>query len=442
MRSDAIVGAAAAAAPRQRTCTGDSVRLSTLEVADGLTLQPSGKSYSTYVPAPPDPNGPNIIVRDSPVPTVAFYGHKQSAVTLGGSAAIAIQPNAALAAVGNQSAAISLKGSGNAVSIDGAVTTCGHDAAGLSDAGSASMMTVGGQITGSTVWWNPDLPLAGTPSVNMVAVPGDTSAAVDLAGKDGKLTVNGLVRTQRIKTSAVQLRPEASGYVLSVGPLGTVVGPIVLGGSGNSLSIAPGGMGLYVAESRGLAPPTPSPALTAAVTAKNAGQLNSLVFRDSPLLPVSTEFVTSGVPGIPPVQRPAPGLRKLSAVVPDATLALSTPPPAMLSLQGSANQVTIAGTLIGAIPEHYQSDYTADVVAVDEQGTENTFTIAPTGTVIGDIVLRGKDTRLHLEGIAKGNVSVTDTSIVVAGSGRIEGRLTINGAAVTQLGNLKFGPAR
>jgi hypothetical protein len=309
-------------------------------------------------------------------------------------------------------------------------------------------MTIGGQLTGSTVWWNPDLPFTGTPSVDMVAVPGDTSAAVDLAGKDGKLTVNGLVRTQLIKTPAVQLRPEASGYVLSVGQLGTVVGPIVLGGTANTLTIAPGGMGLYVAESRALAPSKPPPVLITAFT-KSTGQLSSLAFRDLPLLPVDDEYVATGVPGIPPVRKPPPNIRRVSATVPGTTtLALPaqplapTPPPAMLSLQGRRNQATIAGTLIGAIPKEYQSDYTADVVAVYDGGDGNTLTIAPTGVVIGDIVLRGKGTRMQLDGTAKGNVTISGASIVVEGSGRIEGNLTINGTAVSQQGGLKIVPAQ
>ena len=111
----------------------------------------------------------------------------------------------------------------------------------------------------------------------------------------------------------------------------------------------------------------------------------------------------------------------------------------MLTLSGSDNEATIGGTLIGAIPEGYQSDYTMDVVAVDEGGIGNTLTILPTGTVIGDIILRGKRTHVRIDGTAKGDVVVTDTSIVVDGNGRVEGRFLVNGKSVSQQGNLKFG---
>src|SRR5665213_1377323 len=105
-------------ASRDLTCTGDSVRLSSLAVGHSLTLQPSGKTYDTYVPAPPPNNAPAggeapIITSIAPVPTLTFYGHHQAAVALNGSSVLEVEPHAALAMVGNQSAAISLKGSRN-----------------------------------------------------------------------------------------------------------------------------------------------------------------------------------------------------------------------------------------------------------------------------------------------------------------------------------------
>ena len=418
-------------------CTGDSVRLSSLQVARALTLRPSGKSYDTYVPTD---NGLAPIPGQTPVPTVAFYGHKQSAIALGGAATFTIEPKAALALVGNQSAAIGLKGNKNTVSIGGNVTASGRDVAGLHDAGSGNVMTVGGQVSSSVVWWNPDQQLPGAYSTQIVAVDGDVSAAIDLAGNSGKLTVDGLVQTQRIKTNAVQLRPEARGYVLSIGSQGTVIGPIVLHGAKNALSIAPGGMGLYVQESRALAPKPPqlpqSPQLTA-----TPGQLNSFALRNVPLNPPTDQYVSAGAPGLPPVRRPPSIPRKLTSPTLNETLAVSAPPPSMLVLRGSGNAVTIGGTLIGAIPAGYQSGYTQDVVAVYEQGIGNTLTIGPTGTVIGDILSRGQGTRLRLDGTAKGDVTITGASTVIEGNGRIEGKLTINGIAVTQQGNLKFGPA-
>jgi CubicO group peptidase (beta-lactamase class C family) len=417
--------------PYQRICTGDSVRLSSLAVARALTLRPSGKSYDTYVPTA---NGLDRTPAQTPVPTVAFYGHKQSAVALGGAAKLTIEPKAALAMVGNQSAAVGLNGSKNTVSIGGNVTASGRDVAGLRDTGSGNMMTVGGQVSGSVVWWNPDQQLPGLSSTQLVALDKDVSAAVDLAGSNGRLTIDGLVQTQRIKTKAVQLRREARGYVLSIGSQGTVIGPIVLDGAKNALSIAPGGMGLYVLESRTLAP-------TSAKLTATAGQSNSFALRDVPLNPPTDQYVALGAPGLPPVRRPPPIPRKLTTPALNETLAVSAPPPSMLVLRGSGNAVTIGGTLIGAIPAGYQSDYTQDVVAVYEQGIGNTLTIGPTGTVIGDILSRGQGTRLRLDGTAKGDVTITGTSTVIEGNGRIEGKLTINGIAVTQQGNLKFGPA-
>jgi CubicO group peptidase (beta-lactamase class C family) len=424
-------GPAPKPAPYQRMCTGDSVRLSSLAVAGALTLRPSGKSYDTYVPTA---DGLDPIPAQTPVPTVAFYGHKQSAVALRGAAKLTIEPKAALALVGNQSAAIGVNGNKNTVSIGGNVTASGRDVAGLRDAGSGNVMTVGGQVNSSVVWWNPDQQLPGAWSTQMVAVPGDVSAAVDLAGSNGKLTVDGMVQTQRIKTNAVQLRSAARGYVLSIGSQGAVVGPIVLDGAKNSLSIAPGGMGLYVQESLALAPK--SPQLTA-----TSGQSTAFALRNVPLNPPSDLYVSAGAPGLPPVRRPPPIPRKLTTPTLNETLAVSAPPPSMLVLRGSGNAVTIGGTLIGAIPKGYQSDYTQDVVAVYEQGIGNTLTIGPTGTVIGDIVSRGQGTRLRLDGTAKGDVTITGASTVLEGNGRIEGKLTINGTAVTQQGSLKFGPA-
>lgn len=417
--------------PYQRMCSGDSVRLSSLAVVGALTLQPSGKSYDTYVPTA---NGLDRNPAQTPVPTVAFYGHKQSAVALGGAAKLTIEPKAALAMVGNQSAAIGLKGNKNTVSIGGNVTASGRDVAGLRDAGSGNVITIGGQVNSSVVWWNPDQQLPGAFSTQMVAVPGDVSAAVDLAGSNGKLTIEGLVQTQRIKTNAVQLRSAARGYVLSIGSQGTVIGPIALDGAKNALSIAPGGMGLYVQESRALAPKSPQSTAT-------PGQLNSFALRNVPLNPPTDQYVSAGAPGLPPVRRPRAISAKRMTTTLNETLAVSAPPPSMLVLRGSGNAVTIEGTLIGAIPAEYQSDYTLDVVAVYEQGIGNTLTIGPTGTVIGDILSRGQGTRLRLDGTAKGDVTITGASAVIEGNGRIEGKLTINGTAVTQQGNLKFGPA-
>jgi CubicO group peptidase (beta-lactamase class C family) len=436
-------GAAAAAktpAPRDLTCNGDSVRLSSLAVGHALTLEPSGKSYDTYVPAPPPPINSTIVIvapiltRKAPVPTIAFYGHHQSALALSGSAMLKIEPDAALAMVGNQSAAISLKGSRNTVSIGGSVTAWGRDVAGLRDAGGDNTIAIGGQVSGSAVWWNPDLPYYGIPSVDMVAVLNDTSAAVDLAGSNGKLTVDGTVQTQRIKTAAVQVRPQGRGYTLSIGPKGAVVGPIVLAGTRTSLSIATGGIGLYVLESRTLAPTAAK--LTASVA--TSGEWN-FALRDLPPIPASPLFVASGVPGIPPIPRPAIVAARLT---PDKLLSKSAPLPAMLVLRGSDNTATIDGTLIGAIPKDFQSGYTLNVVAVDDKGIGNALNIGPRGTVIGDILLHGQRTHVRLDGTAKGNVTVTGSSIVVEGKGRIEGKLTINGTAVSQLSNLKFGPAQ
>ena len=419
------------------TCKGDSVRLSSLAVGHALTLEPSGKTYDTYVPAPPPSNtsaimvNTPIITRKAPVPTVAFYGHNQSAVALSGSAMLKIEPDAALAMVGNRSAAICLKGNRNTVSIGGSVTATGRDVAGLHDTGSDNTMTINGEVSGSAVWWNPDLPYYGMPSVDVVAVPGDTSAAVDLGGSNGKLTIGGVVQTQRIKTAAVQVEPEGRDYTLSIGSKGTVVGPIVLAGSRTSLSIAAGGIGLYVLESRTLAPTAAK--LTASVATSGAW---NFALRELPPIPASNTFVAAGVPGIPPILRPALAPARLA---PNTTMSKSPPQPAMLTLAGSSNSVTIDGTLIGAIPTDFQSDYTQNVVAVDDTGTDNTITIGPNGTVIGDIMLRGQGTRVRFDGTAKGNVTVTGSSISVEGNGRIEGKLTINGTAVSQHFNLKFG---
>jgi hypothetical protein len=169
--------------------------------------------------------------------------------------------------------------------------------------------------------------------------------------------------------------------------------------------------------------------------------LNSFALRNVPLNPPTDQYVSAGAPGLPPVRRPPPIPRKPTTPTPNATLAVSAPPPSMLVLRGSGNAVTIEGTLIGKIPDGYQSDYTQDVVAVYEQGIGNTLTIGPTGTVIGDIISRGQGTRLRLDGTAKGDVTITGASAVIEGNGRIEGKLTINGTAVTQQGSLKFGPA-
>jgi cytoskeletal protein CcmA (bactofilin family) len=170
---------------------------------------------------------------------------------------------------------------------------------------------------------------------------------------------------------------------------------------------------------------------------KTSGAWN-FALRDLPPIPTSPLFVASGVPGIPPIPRPQVIAARLA---PDKLLSKSTSFPAMLALRGQGNAVTIAGTLIGAIPKDAQSDYTKNVVAVDDKGTDNTLTITPTGTVIGDILLHGKGTHLHLDGTAKGDVTVADASIVVEGQGRIEGKLTINGTVVSEHSNLKFGPA-
>ncbi|WP_375413893.1 serine hydrolase [uncultured Bradyrhizobium sp.] len=424
-------GSNAKPAPYQAICTGDSVRLSSLAVARALTLQPSGKSYDTYVPTADGLHSDNA---NTPVPTLASYGHHQSALALGGSATLKIEPSAALALVGNQSAAISVKGARNTVSIEGSVAASGRDVTGLRDTGTGNTMTVDGQVNSSVVWWNPDQQLPGTPSTQMVATDRDVSTAIDLAGRNGKLTVDGIVQTQRIKTKAVQVRREARGYALSIGPQGAVVGPIVLAGTGNSLSIAPGGRGLYVSESRALAPQTAL--LTAA-----PGQSNSFVLRNVPLTPPTNQFVSAAAPGLPPIRRPLPVPRDLTTAAPTESLSLSPPPPSMLALQGRGNAVKIDGTLIGAIPKEFQSAYTKDVVAVDERGSGNTLTIGQTGTVIGDIILRGRGTRLRLDGTAKGDVKITGASTVIEGNGRIEGKLTINGTTVSQQGNLKFGPA-
>jgi CubicO group peptidase (beta-lactamase class C family) len=420
------------------TCTGDSVRLSPLSVAHALTLQPSNKSYDTYAPAPPDPLHPNetpIVSRKTPVPTVAFYGHRQSALALGGSATLTIQPQATLAMVGNQSTAIGLTGSKNSVSVGGSVTAAGRDVAGLRDAGSSNTMTVTGQISGSVVWWNPDLPFYGTPSTQVVAVPEDSSATVDLAGSAGKLAIKGLVQTQRIKTAAMQLRPEASGYQLSIDSQGAVIGPITLAGTKTSLSIAQGGLGLYVMESR-LLIPQPRVSTTA------ARQLN-VALRNRLPVTATNEYVPIGAPGMPPVPRRGPTNRMLGGTDSNSTLSKSeantAPPPAMLALLGSDNVVTIEGTLVGAIPKDFQTDYTQNVVAVDQQGSGNAVNIRPTGKVIGDIIVHGQGARLRIDGAVKGNITVTEASTVLEGSGTIDGKLTVNGTPTTQHGALKFG---
>jgi hypothetical protein len=172
--------------------------------------------------------------------------------------------------------------------------------------------------------------------------------------------------------------------------------------------------------------------MSASVTTSGAWDF---ALRDLPPIPASSIFVASGVPGIPPIPRPA---LIHARVAPDTTTLKAAAPPAMLALGGNSNTVTIDGILIGAIPPGFQSDYTENVVAVDENGTHNTITIGPTGTVIGDIVLRGQGTRVRLDGTAKGNVTVTGSSITVEGNGRIEGKLIINGTAVSQHFNLKF----
>jgi CubicO group peptidase (beta-lactamase class C family) len=437
----------AAKVPPGFACTGDSVRTMPLAVTRSLNLKPSGKSNDTYVPAAPDPKRPNstpITTRKTPIPTVAFYGHKQSAVELTGSASLTIEPQAVLASVGNQSAAISLTGSQNSISVSGSVTANGRDVAALRDAGRGSTIAVSGEMSGSIVWWDPDLPFFGVPSVAMVAVKGDTSATVDLAGSNGRLAIDGLVQTQRIKTPAVQVQRAASNYTLSIGPKGAVIGPIVLAGNQTSLSIAKGGQGLYVVESRLLLPAPPS--VVESVQAATTGRyLNRLaIAKQLPEAVTNDVYLTSGVPGIPPFLRPPATAR--SAATLSLESASPTLPPSMLALHGRNNTAKIDGTLVGSIPSTEtcpcQSDYTKDVVAVEESGTNNTLTIGPTGIVIGDILLRGQGARMRLDGTAKGNVTAAGPSIVIEGSGRIEGTLTVNGTAVTQLGNLKFGPAQ
>jgi hypothetical protein len=427
------------------TCSGASVRQSALILTGGsLTLLPSGSSYNTYVP--PASSGDPIPNAQTPVPTLAFYNHELAGVDVRGPATLSVQAGAALSTAGNGSAAITLSGAGSTIDIAGLVTAAGFKVAGLRDSGTGNKVTVSGDVTSSIVWWNPDLPpLAGSTSV--VAKPGDDSAAFDLAGNGGtlsgdaaNLTVSGLIRTQRIGTAAVQVRPGSKGYVLSIAPNGKVIGPMILAGDDSSLAIAHGGTALYVTESAALAPH----AELAQLKIRRPAQVQSLGAPGMPAVSGAAALASqqlsihANLSGGPTAAPTAPGTEKLEA----ARAQPQRVPPLVIGLAGRGNKVEIGGTVIAALRTEDQTDYTQALVAIEDKGTENRLVITPTGLVIGDIVISGQHPQLQIDGTVQGNVTLTDQSATIAGAGTIKGTLTIAGERVSKYGNLHLNPVQ
>jgi CubicO group peptidase (beta-lactamase class C family) len=426
------------------TCAGVNVRQAPLVQTGPLVVAPSNQFFDTFVPPASSSEAPTIV--RVPVPTIASYIKDASAIMLEHSGTLMLNRFAALAMTGNHSIGVDVRTNTGNVTAEGDITATGFDVFGLRDEGQSNRIVVNGHITASAVWWNPDLPML--PSVNMVARADDTSAAIDIAPgtSQGTLTINGVVQTQRIKTAAIRAEAGSGNYTINLDPGGKVIGPIVLAGTGATVSILQNGRALYVAESEQLLNPNGRSAASGGKAARpgtKSTRQKSIAPVAVPLDVVSAACRFGAALGIPGMSETTQSIvarqravierqqeaRKAGRFNPDG--------PVMLTMTGTGNVVDIAGSLVAAIPRESQSDYTGSLIAVRDSGAANRLTVESGGVIIGDVDMRSQNSSLHVDGTIRGNVSVAD-SAGLSGSGTIIGLVTIGGMPVTHLGLLKI----
>jgi CubicO group peptidase (beta-lactamase class C family) len=421
------------------TCAGVNVRQVPVVVRSPTTVKPSGKFFETYIPPASSSAAPTLF--PAAVPTLASYIHGKPEIALQQKAALLIEKLAALAMTGNHSIGVDVQTIGGNVAVEGDITSTGFDVFGIRDNGQGNKTIVDGRVISSAVWWNPNLSLL--PSVAMVARPDDTSAAFDIAAgaSQGKLSIEGTVQTQRIKTAAIRAESGSGSYAIDIGSTGRVIGPILLAGQGAMLSILPKGRALYVVESGELIQQNggsaPLPGKVARARTKSTPQ-QAVEAAMAPLdvRTASCRFGPAlGVPGV--------NLRPQAIIEQQFATTLADPSngagPVMLSLAGAGNIVNIAGSLVGAIPESSQSEYTKSLIAVRDSGSENKLTVQSGGMIVGDIDMRGKDSSLRIDGTVEGNVWIAD-AVSLSGDGTIAGVLTVGGVPMAHYGTLKILP--
>lgn len=191
-------------------CSGDSARTQPLPLTRAaLTVQPSNRTIGNYV-ITSDTTMDSVQV---PRPSVAFFGSRMAGFDLRGGSSLTLQPGSITEMTGTDSAAVSVNGAGNQVTVQGEIRAYGTGTVAVRVGGD------GGE------------PQAGDPQIGQGAVPAGGSGGGNPPIGQGAGVTGGSIGQGAAPGGGT------GGSQIVIAPGATVQGDVVIVGSGNTVRI-------------------------------------------------------------------------------------------------------------------------------------------------------------------------------------------------------------